>query len=368
MGRIVLFGATGYTGRLAAEALVRRGARPLLAGRSEHRLREVAAGLGGLDHAVADVARPAALRALLEPGDVLLSTVGPFKRWGSTAVETAIAGGAHYIDSTGEPPFIRRVFEEWGGQADSAGVGLVTAAGYDFVPGNLAAALALERAGERAAAVHVGYFMSGRAAPREAMSGGTMASLAGVLLEPGFAWRGGLLRTERAAVRVRSFHAGGRELQGVSVAGSEHFALPRLRPLLRDVDVYLGWFGPASRAMQAFSTVGAAAARVPGLKAGADTLAARLAPGSSGGPDADARARTGSLVVAEALDAAGTSLARVELHGPNPYTYTGEMLAWGAHQAAEDGFEGGAGALGPVDAFGLRALEAANAEFGLREG
>src|SRR5439155_8892214 len=80
-GRIVVFGATGYTGRLTSEALVARGARPVLAGRSRERLETLARDLGGSpDTVVADVARPDTLRALVERGDVLVSTVGPFRR------------------------------------------------------------------------------------------------------------------------------------------------------------------------------------------------------------------------------------------------------------------------------------------------
>src|SRR5256885_1877999 len=106
-GRIVLFGATGYTGRLTAEALVARGARPVLAGRSAGPLAQLADDLGGLDHATADVSKPETVGDLVERGDVLLTTVGPFKRWGGAAAEAAIRKGAHYLDSTGEPPFIR---------------------------------------------------------------------------------------------------------------------------------------------------------------------------------------------------------------------------------------------------------------------
>src|SRR5829696_7598669 len=112
--RIVVFGATGYTGRLTAERLVEQGVRPLLAGRSESRLAELAERLGGLEWRVADVARPETVAALVGRGDVLLTTVGPFVRWGEPAVRAAIAAGAVYVDSTGEPPFIRRVFDELG--------------------------------------------------------------------------------------------------------------------------------------------------------------------------------------------------------------------------------------------------------------
>src|SRR5438309_11644535 len=96
--RVVLFGATGYTGQLAAEALFGRGCSPVLAGRDRTRLRALASDLGGLEVAVADVCRPQTVRALIEPGDVLVSTVGPFLRLGNAAVEAAVAIGTTYLD------------------------------------------------------------------------------------------------------------------------------------------------------------------------------------------------------------------------------------------------------------------------------
>ena len=110
----MLFGATGYTGDLTARSLVQAGARPVLAARSAERLERLAGELGGLETRVADVSRPDTVRALVEPGDVLISTVGPFTRWGDAAAEAAIAARATYFDSTGEPAFIRRVFEHHG--------------------------------------------------------------------------------------------------------------------------------------------------------------------------------------------------------------------------------------------------------------
>lgn len=362
-GRIVLFGATGYTGELTARALVARGARPVLAARNPDRVRALARALGGLDHAVADVERPAAVGELVGRGDVLVSTVGPFVRWGQPAVEAAIAAGAHYIDSTGEGTFIRRVFEDFGPRAAAAGCGLLTAFGYDWVPGNLAGGLALRDAGIAAVRVEVGYFMTGRAAAG-AMSGGTRASAAGMLLEAGFAWRGGRIVSERGAKRAQRFSVGGRDRPAISVGSSEHFALPRLAPL-RDVDVYLGWFGPASRPLQVLSLGLAAGTRLPGAKTALSGLLGRVVKGSTGGPDAAARAPTGSCVVAIVRDAGGRRLAEVRLEGPNGYDLTASLLAWGAERAAAGRLEG-SGALGPVDGFGLDALEAGCAEAGLR--
>ena len=359
-GRIVLFGATGYTGKLTAQALVARGCRPVLAARSAAKLDGLVADLGGgPDTATADVSRPETVRDLVERGDVLVSTVGPFARWGGPAVEAAVASGAHYIDSTGEPEFIRAVFERYGAGAEAAGCGLVTAFGYDWVPGNLAGALVLREAGEVARRVDVGYYIVGPGGSGD-MSGGTRASAAGSIAAPGFGWREGRLVTERGAKRVRSFSVQGKDRPAISVGSSEHFALPRLAPGLREVNAYLGWFGPASRPMQALSLV----TSLPGVGAAFGAVAGRMVKGSTGGPDAAQRAKSGSHVQAIAYDAAGRELAHVILEGPNGYTLTGDFLAWGAARAAAGELRG-TGALGPVEAFGLDELQAGCAEAGL---
>ena len=166
-GRIVLYGATGYTGALTAQALVADGVRLVLAGRDQGRLSALAARLAQADGgtepetAVVDAERPGPLRDLLGPGDVLVSTAGPFLQVGRPIVAAAVDAGAVYLDSAGEPPFIRQVFEDFGPLAERTGAVLLTAFGYDFVPGNLAGALALDAAGPRAARVRVGYFVSG---------------------------------------------------------------------------------------------------------------------------------------------------------------------------------------------------------------
>jgi short subunit dehydrogenase-like uncharacterized protein len=361
-GRIVLFGATGYTGRLAAEAMVERGLSPLLAARNAERLDSLARELGGeLETAVADVSDPSSIATLLGEGDVIVSTVGPFLRYGQPAVAAAIQAGAHYIDSTGEPPFIREVFERHHAAARKNGSALLTAFGYDFVPGNLAGALALREAGDQAVRVDVGYYNTGRA---EA-SGGTQASLVGVMLEPAFAWRDGRIQTERSAKRYRTFQVNGRERPAVSVGASEHFGLPRVAPQLREVNAYLGWFGPGSRPMQGLSAAGSVAVKVPGVAKFWEALGSRLAKGSTGGPDAEARARSGSHIVGAAYDAAGRQLSEVHLTGVDGYTFTGQMLAWGADRAAAGGLLG-VGSLGPVDGFGLDELREGCEEIGLR--
>lgn len=361
MPRIVLFGATGYTGDLTARAMVARGLAPVLAARNTERLGALAAELGGLETQLADVSDPASVRALVARGDVLVTTVGPFARWGRPALDAAIGGGAHYVDSTGETGFIREVFERFGPGAQSAGVGLLTAMGYDWVPGNLAGALALRDASPDATRVDIGYFWSGGGG---GMSGGTRASAAGAMLDPAYAWRGGRLVTERGAARRRTFAVRGKAREGISVGSSEHFGLPRLHPSLRDVDVFLGWFGGASRAMQGFSLATTAITKVPGVAGGLRALTARAVKGSTGGPDAAARAQSGSLIVAEARSSAGDVLATVRIEGVNGYDFTAAMLAWAGETVAAGGLRG-TGALGPVDGFGIEALERGVAEAGL---
>src|ERR1700730_13795348 len=249
-GRIVLYGATGYTGRLTARAMVAGGARPVLAGRGRGRggpagARRVVAGRargrldalaaqlspegGGaeLETAVAEAEGPGSVRDLLGAGDVLVSTAGPFLKVGRPVVAAAVDAGAIYLDSTGEPPFIRAVFEEFGPRAERTGAVLLTAFGYDYVPGNLAGALALEAAGPAAARVQVGYFVRGDV--RKGTSAGTRASMTGVLLEPGYAFRGGRIVSERTAAHVTTVKIDGNNTEAFSIGSSEPVALPRLR-------------------------------------------------------------------------------------------------------------------------------------------
>src|SRR5262245_29385185 len=124
-GRIVVFGATGYSGRLVSERLVAAGLAPVLAGRSEARLNELAARLGGLEVVRADALRANSVFSLVSAGDVLITTVGPYVKHGEPAVRAAIAAGCRYIDTCGEPVFLRRLFEEFSSPAAGAGAVLL---------------------------------------------------------------------------------------------------------------------------------------------------------------------------------------------------------------------------------------------------
>jgi short subunit dehydrogenase-like uncharacterized protein len=348
--RVIIFGATGFTGRQVAERLAVQGAAPVLAGRSEGPLRDLADRLG-VEWRQADALRRNSVFALMEKGDVLVSTVGPFAKWGEPAVRAAIAASGTYIDSTGEPTFMRRVFGEFAGPAERAGATLLTAMGYDFVPGTLAAALALEEAGEAAVRVDVGYYAFGAGT-----SPGTRASSVGILVDDTHTFRDGALRTTRTAERVRSFTVRGKPREAISIGGSEQLALPASFPQLREVNVYLGWFGALARPLQAVSLGTSLATRLPGVRSVMHAAGDRAA-GLVSGPEPGAGV---SWVAAKAYDAGGKALAEVQLSGPEPYALTADLIAWAAQQHVDV-----PGALGPVQAFGIRALEEGCRQAGL---
>jgi short subunit dehydrogenase-like uncharacterized protein len=354
--------------------MVRAGLAPVLAGRRHDAVARLADRLAPLaprpatepSIAIADAGDPASVRRLIESSDdVLVSTVGPFVEWGDAAVAAAVDAGAAYLDSTGEPPFIRRVFEDFGPRAAASGARLITAFGYDYVPGNLAGALALRRcrrAGRPATRLDIGYFIEGSFG----ISSGTRASAAGVLLAPSYARRGGTVVERRSSGgRTRAFDLGrGRVWKGLPVAGSEHLALPLTDPDVSDIEVWLGWAGKWTPAAAYAGTALGAVAAVPGAGDRAmRVLRQRLGRTTGEGPDAASRAAARTVVQAEAFDAVGRPLTSVRLEGPSPYDLTAELLAWGAAMSATQSVA--PGAHGPVDAFGLDALERGCADMGL---
>lgn len=369
MARVICFGATGYTGRLTAHALAAAGLPLVLAGRSAVRLGELADDLATYGErpaiAFADVKNPASVRALIHgPDDVLVTTVGPFMRLGRIALDAAVDAGAAYVDSTGEPPFVREVFETAGPRAEQTGARLLTAFGYDYVPGNLAGALALAQCRERgvpAGRIEVGYFVHGTFG----ISSGTRASAAGILLEPSFAYSRGEVRTVPSGTSVRSFDIGGRSWDGLAIGGSEHFTLPRLESSLTDVGVYLGWAGKWTRAMSKAASVLNVASTVPGVRSGLTALAGRRSDVTGEGPSAAERSGGRSIAVARAFDLVDRPIANVRVEGPTPYELTAELLAWAAAKLLIGGTAVRPGALGPADAFGFDALRRGCADMGL---
>jgi hypothetical protein len=262
-----------------------------------------------------------------------------------------------YLDSTGEPEHIRRVFEEFSAPAKRSGAALLTSMGYDFAPGSLAGALAVREAGDEAVRVDVGYYALGGTVT--SLSDGTRASVVGVTLADNHAYRDGAVRIVRSAERVRSFQVAGKSREAISVGGAEHYALPASFPALREVNVYLGWFGPVSRPLQAGSLFGSVVQRVPGVRP-ALRMAGERALGLLHGPPRGETPGGRSWIAAEAYDAAGRQLSEVHLAGVDGYEFTASFMAWAAQERVP-----GTGALGPVEAYGLERLEAGAVAAGL---
>lgn len=364
--KIVLFGATGYTGHLVAEALVKRGLRPVVCGRNPEKLDRLANHLGGLETALAEVNDDGALAGLLSRGDILISTVGPFVRYGRTAVSAAVRKGAVYIDSTGEPAFIQAVFETFGPRAQATGATLITACGYDYIPGNCAAGLAVSAAGNRAVRVDIGYYSkkNGRVESLD-MSQGTRASLRMAMVAPVKVWRNGNLVEETGGIHVRRFSIDGMDPPALSVSCTEHFSLPRVYPFLKDIHTYLGWFGKGTYLMQGGARMQTWLLKIPGYRALATAFLSRVSGSDGKGPDAGQRKKNVSHIVAEAFDINGDMLARVELAGADGYTFTANMMAWAAETALNNAALK-AGAVGPIEAFGLEALHRGVEQSGLK--
>lgn len=136
----LLYGANGYTGELIADAAVRAGERPIVAGRNSEQIGALADRLG-LEGRVFGLDRPADIAAHLEGVSAVLHCAGPFSATSRPMVDACIATGTHYLDITGEIP----VFEACHSRTEealAAGVTLLPGAGFDVVPSDcLASAL-----------------------------------------------------------------------------------------------------------------------------------------------------------------------------------------------------------------------------------
>jgi short subunit dehydrogenase-like uncharacterized protein len=186
---VVLFGATGFVGRLVAEYLAGHapaGVRIGLAGRSAHRLAEVRAGLGAPASAwpvlVADSADPESLTALAHAARVVVTTVGPYRQRGLGLVEACASAGTDYADLTGEVLFIRDSIDRYHDAAASTGARVVHCCGFDSIPSDLGVLL-LHQAASADGAGDLEDTTLVVTALRGGVSGGTLASVLGQLDE-----------------------------------------------------------------------------------------------------------------------------------------------------------------------------------------
>jgi short subunit dehydrogenase-like uncharacterized protein len=140
---IIVYGATGFTGRLVARYLAEHAPSDLriaLAGRSASRLATVREGIPGTSHwalVTADSGNEASLATMAGMTRVLVTTVGPYLRYGLPVVQACATAGTHYVDLTGETLFIRRSIDTVDATARRTGARIVHSCGFDSVPSDL---------------------------------------------------------------------------------------------------------------------------------------------------------------------------------------------------------------------------------------
>jgi short subunit dehydrogenase-like uncharacterized protein len=183
---IVLYGASGFVGKLTAEYLARAGgdARIALAGRSTERLLEVRKTLGDSAQSwpilAADAASPSSLNEMAARTQVVVTTVGPYSRYGMPLVAACAAAGTDYADLTGEAMFIRESIDLYHKQAADTGARIVHCCGFDSIPSDLSV-YALYRAARDDGAGELGETNFVMRSFSGGVSGGTVASMVDVM-------------------------------------------------------------------------------------------------------------------------------------------------------------------------------------------
>ncbi len=191
---VVVLGATGITGRGVAAHLAERAGDGELkwaaAGRDTEKIGRMLGELGveAPEIIAADVGDAASLDAIASRAKVVINAVGPYTLYGEPVIEACIAGGAHYLDLTGEIPFVRTMIERADERARKAGVKIVNVAGFEALPPDLLVLLAAETARERwseeLAVADLDAELplpEGKVKAGDIISGGTLQSLAEIL-------------------------------------------------------------------------------------------------------------------------------------------------------------------------------------------
>lgn len=314
---VALLGATGYTGRLVAAELTRRGIVHRVGGRSQERLAQVPS--SGVRHVV-DLADPASLDGFLDGADVLITCVGPFAQHGMPVVEAAVRTGTPYVDSTGEFVFMSEVYARF----RDAETAVVPACGFDYIPGDLAAAIAAEELGGNAEEIDVLYRLQGGKVSR-----GTARSAVGAI--------------SAASLTPRRIVVQGPDgpMSAVEVPWGEHVTVPLHVPGAR---VRSGIVAP-----DAFTRAAALAAPLAQLTSpltkAASPLLNKLVDRMKEGPDEETRGKAHALVVAEARG--GGRSARVAVHCRDAYGLTARMLVEASQSIEGHGAQASAEALSP---------------------
>lgn len=328
MRSIVVFGATGYTGRLVVAALCDMGVRDvILGGRSEAKLAELADLHGGFAHRVADAERPETLRALCEGAHVVVDTAGPFNRYGEPVVRAALSAGAHFLDTTGEQTYMARILERYFGTAKGKDLVVVNGQAFEFALGYCASALLAEW-DPGLSKIDVFNRTYGFGATR-----GTQKSALEQLTHDAFERHGGRLvrRGSNPVPRFVTWPDSGRREPAVPFPGGEALHLGRAHPHVLDVStnlalparvagpVMLGWsLRPALKLLE---------------KGGAFGPVNRFIDAQPEGPTEEQRRKNGFKVLARG-ESRGARRG-VLVKGTDAYGITGVIAALGAKMLLE---------------------------------
>jgi short subunit dehydrogenase-like uncharacterized protein len=340
---IVLYGATGYTGRLVAQELARRGLDHVLSGRDPAKL----AALGGTTLAVA-LDDDAALRELLAPASVVINCAGPFTLAGDALVRAAIATGTHYVDSTGEQPFIKMVFDRHAAAAERAGVALVPALGFDYTPGDCIARVTANGL-EPLEEITIAYAVDGFGMSRGTLKSALEMMKGGDLVYEDERWQpapAGIYRAGFDFPEPIGRKAVSRLPSGEIVTVPHHTRTRKVTTLITTGTVAPG---PLSQVLPFVMPGVSLTLRTP--------LRGLLQRGASllpEGPSEEDRREARFTIVAEARGRDGRARRGV-VRGKDVYGLTAVTLVHGAELMSAPGFDR-SGALGPAAAFDPTAL------------
>lgn len=306
MARFLVYGATGYTGRLIAEQCAARNLPAVLAGRGDG-VRVLAEQLG-LPFVISPIDE---VDRHFDAHDVtcVLHCAGPFSRTSKAMVDACLRSQRHYLDITGEIA----VFEACAARSEEAkskgrGVMLLPGVGFDVVPSDCMAAHVKRRMPD-ATQLRLCIASFGGA-----LSHGTATTMVEHMQSGGAVRENGKIVDEPSGMRKRTFDLGdGKTGHGISMPwGDVSTAFHSTG--IPNIVVYFS-LPPAQRRAVALMGMGGALLKLPGAR----SLVQRFIP--AGGPDAAARAKARTVVVAEAEDASGRVVSS-RLRGPEGYDTT----------------------------------------------
>jgi short subunit dehydrogenase-like uncharacterized protein len=343
-GPIAVYGATGYTGRLVARELRRRDLDLMLCGRDASKLRTLAGELGDPDVRAAGVNDRDALRHAFGDCAAVINCAGPFTLHGEPVVRAAVETGTHYVDTTGEQPFMKLVADRYDEPARAAEVAVVPAMGFDYVPGDLLCRL-VARDHEPVDELRLAYAVSDFGASRGMVKSTLEIARGGDVVWEDGAWKpAGPGPMRSSVVFPEPF---GRQVAAKYPCG-EIVTVPRhtrVRTIVARVAVStMAPVGPLARLLPGVMAGMAPALRTPVRSALHAALGALPE-----GPDEKTRRAARFLIVAEAIGADGRS-GRGAVRGSDVYGLTAVTAVHGASLLAESGCDR-SGVLSPASAF-----------------